>query len=182
MYELRSNWHGVFKKALAILKANKHPIAQTTVAVIEGKEVQVLPYSQMRIADYNAGQKHKNKKKTFEFPLSPKDIKKITEDFIGFFRGKRIYISPIDDPLKFASVLVHEVNHYINDKEGNYETDEQKFLEELRAEMAEALVFKPHFTRKNLKDLRETVAANYDLPMPATPNKLPPGIFTRPKR
>ncbi len=178
MYALRSNWHSVFRQALELLKASKHPIAKTTLEVIQNKEVHVAPYSQIKVRDYNQVYT-KHKKKPIEFPLSPAAINMITEDCRGFIVKNRIYIQTVDNPKEFASVLVHEVNHFINDAENNYDTDEKKFTEEFRAEVAEALVFTPYLTRKNLKDIATDVANKNDLPMPTTPVEMPSGIFTR---
>lgn len=178
--KLRSNWHQIYRQALAILKSHLHPIAQTTYAIIQGKEVHVFPFSQVNAKDYNSLVKGKYKKIPAEFPLSSRAINHLSNEYDGFIYGKRVYVNClIKDPRKFASVLVHEVNHFMNNSNSHCHDDAQKFTEEFRAEVAEALVFSPNFTRSKIKDIAHMVAKDYELPLPTEPIKMPPGIFTR---
>lgn len=182
MHRLRKTWARTFNKAMALLRSKNNPIARYTVKLIDTKKINVLPIALMKHHDYLSLRSEYNDanevKLPTSLPLARKTIEIIENDWDGFIYGNRIYISDIKDPQHFARILVHETNHFINDSNSHYETEEDRFREECRANVAEVLVF-GNQTRNYLTQIAKKVSKNYHVPMPKEPNKMPKGIFYR---
>lgn len=180
MYHLRNTWLRMFNKAMALLRSKDHPIARYTVKLIESAKVKVLPYEKIRRKDYQLlREEYEGDIVNFpkRLPLARKTIHKLKTDWDGFIYENRLYISDANqDPLMFARTIVHELNHYINDSNDHYETDEDRFREECRASIAEVLVFGPQ-TRNYLTRIAKTVSDKYDMPIPEGGMSMPKGIF-----
>lgn len=171
----------MFKNAMALLRSKDHPIARYTVKLIETAKVKVLPYEKMHHHDYLELRDEYDEDDMVHLPkphpLARKAVQKLKNDWYGRIYDNRIYISDTNkDSLMFARTLVHEINHYINDSNNHYETNEDCFREECRANVAEVLVFGPQ-TRNYLTRIAKTVSDKYAVPIPEGGMSMPKGIF-----
>lgn len=182
MARLRNTWIRTFNKAMAVLRSKDNPIARYTVKLIDSKKIEVLPYAKMEEGDYLAlRDEHSDADKTkfsVMHPLVRKAVQILHNNWWGRIYDNRIYICDVKNPTQFARIIVHEVNHYINDSNNHYETNEDIFTEELRAHIAEALVFSRE-TRNYLTTIAKDVCDKYELSMPEQPIKMPKGLFYR---
>ncbi len=184
MATLRNTWQRTFRKALAFLKAHPHPIAQMTAKLIENKTVEIKSLYHMDQSDYarliNETNRSIDDKISTSFPPTASSVNRLQTKWNGRIYGNRLYISSeLTDPKDFARIIIHEANHYINHSNENYRTNDQRFEEECRARIAEAMVFRPLYTRTRsfLKDIAQNVTASGRITMPPT-LKMPKGIYT----
>src|SRR5690242_4706307 len=118
---LRPNWHRRFQDALKMLKELGTPLAKKALKIIDRGEVSIKSFSQVTRKDYielhdeyYANQNHPKEKK--QYPPSNRFVKSMTEVWNGAIYENRIYInSDIESVRKIAKIIVHEVNHFIND-------------------------------------------------------------------
>lgn len=175
MRMLRGRWFKKIEAALEYLKLLSHPIAKFTIDLVLGnivfdnKKLMVLPFSKWRKSDLFLELKEYNEKHAIKLPLkypaSKITISILSQGIVGTQLGSRIYFSEnVDDPELLARILVHEVNHFINDSSAHYDTEEEIHKEELRAYLAEELVFSNRpITRHALKEISKKIEKSYNL-------------------
>lgn len=173
---LRPNWHRRFQAALNFLEKLGTPIAKQTLEIIKSGKVVIGSFSNLTRKDYTelheeyfANRKHRKEKKIY--PPTNQFIRSIADQWDGAIYDKRIYINPhIEDVRKIAKVIVHELNHFINDSNNHMETDRDRFIEELRANLAEKVALKPllRFTPSLLRRKALKIIKVYELDLDET--------------
>ncbi len=181
MAKLRKTWERVYHQALEILRKNKHPIAVYTLKIIEKKKVKIIPFNKMvaeDLNDYLSDYHDENKERLpSSYPPTKEVVGKFSKAWNAKINYNRISINhDISDPRKLAEILVHEVNHFLNDSNEHYETKQQQFDEEFRAYVAEALVFSRQIRNCKLRAIASYVATRYGLPHPKS-IEMPKGLF-----
>lgn len=180
MYSLRSHsaWKKKLDESLSILKKLGTLVARTTITQIEKKHVSVMPFSRTNLEDLKSASTMfaKSKQAKLKSKSASHVIKELKNDFLGYVIEDRVYISDdIEDPRKFAKVLAHEVNHFLNkdlpeDQNGTFE-------DELRATISEKMAVGKTITRQYLLKIAESVAKLNNIPLPAKIS-FPKGRYT----
>jgi len=184
--KLRHTWQRCYQAALQLLEKANHPIADYTLKVIKKKRLLIIPFQQMLkkdfkifLSDFND---EKKKKLSADFPPNKEVVNEFTKIWSAKIVGNRVSINTgISDPKQIAEILVHEANHFLNDSIDHYTTKEQKFLEEFRAEVAEALVFSRPVRNGKLREIANHVADRFNMPHPKKV-EMPSGLFVSKKR
>ncbi|MGE3318807.1 MAG: hypothetical protein AB7I18_05880 [Candidatus Berkiella sp.] len=181
MAVLRNTWQRCYRAALALLQNTRHPIAQYTFDIINKKELMIIPFAKLHKDDFELFLDNyydeKNEQLPKIFPPSKVVIDKLTRIWAAKISENRVTInSQINNPKKIAEILIHEANHFLNDSNQHYETKEQMFLEEFRAEVAEALVFSKPVRNGQLRKIANHVADRFGMAHPKRV-EMPSGRF-----
>lgn len=180
MRNLRKTWERVYKEALILLERAKHPIAEYTLEIINKGILKIFPYHKMQKRDFNEYRKQYNnlakEKIPNRFPPAKSVFKKFSTEWSAKILEDRVSIDDsITEPKKIAEILVHEANHFLNCSYDHYDSEQQIFEEELRAEVAEILVFS-RLTRYKLAETAKSVSESYQVPLPKIVT-FPEGLF-----
>lgn len=166
--KLRNTWARTFRLALDVLKKWNTDVSNMTIALIQSNKIEFRPFSRTTLEDYDGllmEDLYSSKKQNRHGGKTL--TKKIKEAYEGFIYENRVYVNEkITEPDAFAKVLVHELNHFINDSNDKYETKAQKFQEELRAHLAESMASGRYITRALLKQTAEEVADCLEMKCP----------------
>ena len=178
---LRKTWERVYKQALEILRETNHPIAKYTLGLIENKTLEIITFNKVKEKDFKCYADDycddKGEKLPHHYPPSSLTISKIIKAWDAKINGNRVSINhTLSDPKKIAKILVHEANHFLNDTNDNYDTDEKQFTEEFRAVLSESLVFSKPLRKWKLQEIAKEVAKRYELPLPKSIG-MPEGLF-----
>jgi hypothetical protein len=186
MRVLRKTWERTLRKALEMLSNNKHPIALYTYNIFKNGTLKIIPFNKLVKKDFsdflNDYHTENKEKLPCHYPPSEKVINKMVDNWDAKICANRITIShKIRNPKRIAEILVHEANHFLNHSNDNYDTDKQIYAEELRAIVAEKLVFSKAMRTDKLKKIAHRVAKSYEVPLPKE-IKMPAGLFVPRKR
>ncbi len=156
-------------RAIAVLKADKSPLAQATYRYIATGKVKIDEVTDLTRADYLRTRKDLSKWTkaltpdaygTLSNPKSPAS-KALDRLLNGYMWDERIYVARGLSPKQLASTLVHEVNHFVNKSEENYRGPTQALIEEYRAFYVEALFAGEKMTPSKCAALKAEVASDY---------------------
>lgn len=169
MYNLRNNpFYRKVEKAVARLKASRSPVGQFTARMIESAKVRIFPFYKFspQSLDCVAGLEGK-----FKTPkrFTRSELNKIRKQGVAFYSETVIHIDHRLTEAQIISVLVHEVNHYLNDVVFHepYNTPRQQFMHEYKAYLATSL-YKSNMrvTRAKANTIAKEVAEDYKWPLP----------------
>ncbi len=181
MRVLRKTWERTLRKALDLLSKNKNPIAIYTYNLVKKGTLKVIPFNKLVKNDFDDFlddyQSTNNEKLPRHYPPSQRVITKLADSWDAKISDNRISIDHrISSPQRIAEILVHEANHFLNNSTDNYCTDKQVYEEELRAIVAEKLVFSRAMRANKLERIAKHVARCYQVPLPKE-IKMPEGLF-----
>ncbi len=176
-----NNWRRLFEKACALLKDSLNPIDKITWQTIASKKVTILPLHKISRKDFTQirGEytKEEQAQLSTHYPPFKYTTNKLENDYCGYNVKNRIYISScLKNAEKMKKLLVHEVNHFLNDSYHHYTTNEQMFREELRAFIAAKMTKPGPLTRHYVKTRAQKIARDYALPLPKRV-QLPAGFY-----
>jgi hypothetical protein len=176
MISLRNTWERVLNTAIYQMRHSDNPIQRYTAEIIQQKKVKIFSFKKMTTHFLGAIRHMIDPSISKAEVYSNRIMNELENDFLGWNDGNVIYIqSKIKDPALFSSILVHEVNHYLN-LEGNYSENDEIFLDEFRAKIAEAMMTPRYLTRGYLKKIAEATAEINGLALPDKIS-LPKGVY-----
>jgi len=162
---LRQTWQRKFRAVLTYLENLHTPIARKTFKLIRTGKVVVLGFKKITLEDCK--ELHEELcNDEFATTFSKKRVlDEANNRFKGMLYQNRIYIredeTDIDD---IAKTIAHEVNHFLNNSNDHYETEIDKFTEELRATIAEDLLSENiALTPCYLREKSKMIIENYKL-------------------
>jgi hypothetical protein len=177
-------------KALAVLKADKRPLAQATYRYIAQGKVKIDEITDLTRADYLRARKDMGKWTQALTPDAYESLgnkkspasKALDRLLNGYMWDERIYVAHGLTPKKLASTLVHEVNHFINKSEEHYRGPTQGLLEEYRAFYMEKLFAGVKMTPEKCAALKAEVAREYGFTRAHVDRipDVPPGLLIPP--
>lgn len=178
------------ERALAVLKADKSPLAQATYRYIATGKVKIDEVNDLTRADYLRARKDLSKwtralkPDAYESLGNPQShaSKALDRLLNGYMWDDRIYVARGLSPQKLASTLVHEVNHFVNKSEEHYRGPTQGLIEEYRAFYVEKLFAGETMTAEKCRALKAEVAREYGFTraqLERIPD-VPPGLLIPP--
>jgi hypothetical protein len=179
--QLRNTFHRLFKKACELLRTSTNPIDMTTWKILSSQKVKVFPFDALNENDFyylkEDYEDETKKKLPAYYPPSKHTTVQLDKTWHATIRDNRIYISHyLKDERHMKKILVHEINHFLNNSKDHYSTRKQIFQEEFRAKIAEKMSNNIPLTRYRLKRIAQNVSEIYKTPIPF-PLEVPKGIY-----
>lgn len=178
---LRNIFPRLYKKACELLQNSTNPIDIITWRLLSRKEIIVLPFIQLNKKDFSAlkndFQDETQKVLPAHYPPSKYTTKQLDQTWLAKICDNRIYVRYyLKNVQQLKKILVHEANHFLNNSQDHYDTPEQVFQEEFRANIAEKMSNNIPLTRFRLKKMAQKVSKTYKTPLPST-LEVPQGIY-----
>lgn len=168
LIRLRNQFSRKLGKAVETLEKSTSPIARFTAKMIHFSPVRIFPLKKITSAMVQGDSFYKGIRLSKKF-LSKQSITQIRRRTNGFQDGEMVFLNETLSQQRLASVLVHEINHYLNENILKIwdKDNPDEFQEEFRAHIA-VEIYKHGMieARKKIDEVAATIEKNYDLTRP----------------
>lgn len=128
--------HAFLGDVMDALEANDTPIAANTVRALASHAVELDTLDRLTPVDCAA--LLRENPRLWTGIASPEECVAgvpvaVLSRVTGYQNGNRIYVNPFRPAAEMASTVVHELNHFVNDSNAHYATQEEIAREEYRA-------------------------------------------------